>query len=75
MQEYHKSPLFERHVSEGVHPFKGSVMVVNDRNRQGLLDKIQSDVYIRDGVWNMHEAQVMPFWTLLQWQRVADGEY
>lgn len=53
------------HVSEGVRPFKGSVMVVNDRNRQGFLDKNQSDVYIRDGVWNMHEAQVMLFWTLL----------
>jgi hypothetical protein len=62
-------------VNEGVRPFKGSVMVVNDRNHQGFLDKIQSDVYIRDGVWNIHEAQMMYFRTLLRWQRVADGEY
>lgn len=55
-------------MNEGVRPFKGSVMVVNDRNRQGFLDKIQSDVYIRDGVWNIYEAQVMYFRTLLRWQ-------
>nr|ANF07294.1 YCII-related domain protein [Paecilomyces fulvus] len=63
-------PLFEKHVSGDVQrPFKGSAMVVNEQNREGFIQKIASDVYVKEGIWDLERAQVIPFRTTMRWQR------
>lgn len=61
-------PLFEKHVRNGTRPFKGSVMVVTEEDTRSLLSRIESDIYVREGVWNLNQARIMPFRTLLRWQ-------
>jgi hypothetical protein len=43
-------------------------MVVEEEDTWGLLRRIESDIYVREGVWNLNQAQIMPFRTLLRWQ-------
>lgn len=43
-------------------------MVVNDKNRKDFMSRIESDVYVKEGVWDLDKAQVIPFRTLLRWQ-------
>lgn len=43
-------------------------MVVKEEDARGLLRRIDSDIYVREGVWNLNQAQIMPFRTLLCWQ-------
>lgn len=64
-----QGPLFEKHVSKDVQrPFKGSAMVVNERNKDGFIQKIASDVYVKEGIWDLEKAQVIPFRTTMRWQ-------
>ncbi|KAL4768018.1 hypothetical protein BDW60DRAFT_211406 [Aspergillus nidulans var. acristatus] len=63
-------PLFEKHVSEGIQrPFKGSAMVVNEEDMECLKQTLSSDVYIKEGVWDMGNALIVPFRTTMRWQR------
>jgi hypothetical protein len=43
-------------------------MVVSDEDTRGLLGRIESDIYVREGVWNLNQARIMHFRTLLRWQ-------
>ncbi|KAH8811528.1 hypothetical protein F5884DRAFT_278919 [Xylogone sp. PMI_703] len=63
-------PLFERHVDNHMQrPFKGSVMVVNEYNKDGFMEKIQSDVYVQERVWDLDNAEFIPFRTLMRAER------
>ena len=61
-------PIFEEHVDTDVtkRPFKGSVMVVNDNNWGDFMQKVQSDIYIKEGIWDLEKASFIPFRTLMR---------
>ncbi|KAL4948252.1 hypothetical protein BDW69DRAFT_189444 [Aspergillus filifer] len=63
-------PLFEKHVSDaGIRrPFKGSAMVVNEEDQECLKRMLASDVYIKEGVWDIDNALIVPFRTTMRWQ-------
>lgn len=68
-----EGPLFEKHVDAGApqRPFKGSAMVVNEASREAFEQKIASDVYVKEGIWDIKKAQVLSFRTTMRWQRVV----
>ncbi|KAJ5199432.1 hypothetical protein N7491_000010 [Penicillium cf. griseofulvum] len=64
-------PLFEKHVNETIHrPFKGSAMVVNEEVKDGLMEKLASDIYVKEKVWDVENALVVPFRTIMRWHKV-----
>jgi uncharacterized protein len=73
MRLRHEGPLFENHVENGrPRPFKGSAMVVNDQSKEAVLKTIGSDVYVREGVWDLEKALVLPVRTIMR-RDVLDG--
>ncbi len=61
-------PVFDAHVDAEIpkRPFKGSVMVVNEKTWDGFLDKVGSDMYIKEKIWNLEKTQFIPFRTLMR---------
>lgn len=61
-------PMFEEHVDADIskRPFKGSVMVVNESNWGGFMSKVQSDIYVKEKIWDMEKASFIPFRTLMR---------
>lgn len=60
--------MFEEHVDADIskRPFKGSVMVVNESNWGGFMSKVQSDIYVKEKIWDMEKASFIPFRTLMR---------
>lgn len=44
--------------------FMGSVMVVNDVSKQGIYDKLKSDPFIVEGIWDWENVEILPFRTM-----------
>jgi hypothetical protein len=44
-------------------------MVVNEEDMECLKQTLSSDVYIKEGVWDMGNALIVPFRTTMRWQR------
>ena len=64
-------PLFEKHVNSTIQrPFKGSAMVVNEEVKEGLMEKLASDIYVKEKVWDVENALVVPFRTIMRWHKV-----
>ncbi|KAK9418681.1 putative YCII-related domain-containing protein [Seiridium unicorne] len=65
-------PIFEEHIDADIskRPFKGSVMVVNDNDWSGFMEKVKSDIYVKERIWDMDKASFIPFRTLMR--RPAD---
>ena len=60
-------PVFQHHVAATEkRPFKGSVMVVNDTDKENIWKKLSSDVYVKEKIWDLEKAQVIPFQTVLR---------
>ncbi|KAK6075815.1 hypothetical protein SCUP234_07616 [Seiridium cupressi] len=61
-------PMFDAHVDKEVsqRPFKGSVMVVNEGSWDGFMDKVRSDPYVKEGIWDMENTAFIPFRTLVR---------
>lgn len=64
-------PVFEKHVDADVskRPFKGSVMVVNEASWDGFMQMIESDIYVKEGIWDLGRTQFIPFRTLMRCPR------
>ncbi|KAG5661970.1 hypothetical protein KAF25_004209 [Fusarium avenaceum] len=60
-------PMFDAHVDEDItkRPFKGSVMVVNEQNWDGFMDKVGSDIYVQEGIWDLEKTRFIKFRTLM----------
>lgn len=58
-------PIFEKHTFPGNprRPFKGSVMVVNDVSKEQIWERLKSDPYIQERIWDLDNARVIPFVT------------
>ncbi|KOS23059.1 hypothetical protein ESCO_003772 [Escovopsis weberi] len=59
-------PLFQRHVTSGQRPFKGSAIVLNDVDKESILARLAGDVYIKENIWDVDNAVIMPFRTLIR---------
>lgn len=61
-------PIFDEHLDTDIskRPFKGSVMVVNEESWEGFIQKVQSDPYIKENIWDLEKAQCIPFCTLMR---------
>ncbi|KAH7245541.1 hypothetical protein BKA59DRAFT_511501 [Fusarium tricinctum] len=59
-------PIFEKHVNVDItkRPFKGSVMVVNEQSWDGFMGKVQTDMYIKERIWDLEKTRFIPFRTL-----------
>lgn len=44
--------------------FMGSVMIVNDTSRENIYDKLKSDPFIVEGIWDWEKAEVLAFRTV-----------
>ncbi|RAL06661.1 uncharacterized protein BO97DRAFT_287926 [Aspergillus homomorphus CBS 101889] len=58
-------PVFEKHTFPGNprRPFKGSVMVINDVGKEQIWERLKSDPYIQEKIWDLENARVIPFVT------------
>ncbi|KAL4874538.1 hypothetical protein BJY04DRAFT_211996 [Aspergillus karnatakaensis] len=58
-------PIFEKHTFPGNprRPFKGSVMVINDVGKEQIWERLRSDPYIQERIWDLDNARVIPFVT------------
>lgn len=59
-------PIFDKHVDVDItkRPFKGSVMVVNEKSWDGFMEKVQTDMYIKERIWDLEKTKFIPFRTL-----------
>lgn len=59
-------PIFEKHIDADItkRPFKGSVMVVNEQSWDGFMEKVQTDMYIKERIWDLEKTKFIPFRTL-----------
>ncbi|PHH67762.1 hypothetical protein CDD82_1151 [Ophiocordyceps australis] len=58
-------PLFTKHIEASkTRPFKGSAMVLNDRDKNGILKRLSEDVYVKENIWDLDNALIAPFRTL-----------
>ncbi|KAM5376220.1 hypothetical protein ACJA88_007331 [Fusarium oxysporum] len=60
-------PIFDSHVDGDIarRPFKGSVMVVNEENWGGFMERVSSDIYIQEGIWDLEKAHFIRFRTVM----------
>lgn len=60
--------MFEEHVDADIsqRPFKGSVIVVNEKDWGGFVKTVQSDVYVKEKIWDLKRASFIPFRTLMR---------
>lgn len=47
-------------------PFMGSVMVVRDVSPESVYQRLSSDMFITEGIWNWKAAKVLPFNSLMR---------
>lgn len=60
-------PLFNEHVGPALQrPFKGSALLLNDKSRESIKRRLAEDVYVSEGVWDLENALIMPFRTLMR---------
>jgi len=45
-------------------------MVVNDGSWEGFMDKVGSDMYIKEAIWDLDKTLFVPFRTLLRRENV-----
>lgn len=52
-------------VPEGTDPstfdFHGSSFIAVAESKEGVIDLIKDDIYVKSGVWDLEKAQVFPF--------------
>jgi hypothetical protein len=65
--EANTGPIFARPFVKGPvenRPFVGSVMIVNDTDAESIREKLKSDIYTQEGIWDWENAEILPFHTL-----------
>lgn len=55
--------LEEPHPYESKDPpkMKGSVMLVGAKTKEEVLERLEKDFYVKEGVWDLSQLQIMPF--------------
>jgi uncharacterized protein YciI len=44
-------------------PFMGSIMVVNDESPEKIYEKLRTDPFIQEGIWDWEKVEILPFKT------------
>jgi hypothetical protein len=59
--------FLSEHPKEGQAPdMKGSVLVLLENSREDVIEKLNADVYSKSGVWDVANAQILPFKTAIR---------
>ncbi|KUM66765.1 hypothetical protein ACN42_g332 [Penicillium freii] len=54
--------MLNAHPADGETPsFKGSMMLAVAENEAQVLELLNKDIYVTSGVWDMENAQIIPF--------------
>ncbi|KAH8428790.1 uncharacterized protein LDX57_006470 [Aspergillus melleus] len=54
--------MFDSHPTEGKPPsFKGSAIMYLAESKEAAIELIKKDIYTVSGVWDVENAQVIPF--------------
>ncbi|KAL1849082.1 hypothetical protein Plec18167_006860 [Paecilomyces lecythidis] len=54
--------MFEEHPAEGQTPnFKGSMIIAVANSAAEVKEIISNDIYAKEGVWDVENAQIIPF--------------
>ncbi|KAH9205633.1 hypothetical protein DL95DRAFT_397467 [Leptodontidium sp. 2 PMI_412] len=59
-------PVFKEHVSQGIRPFIGSVMVVNAESREKVQETLKNDIFVKEGIWDWAGVKILPFKTTVR---------
>ncbi|KAK0123959.1 hypothetical protein ONS95_008947 [Cadophora gregata] len=59
-------PVFKEHVSQGIRPFIGSVMVVNAESPEKVRETLKQDVFVKEGIWDWAGVKIFPFRTTVR---------
>ncbi|KAI9930839.1 hypothetical protein ASPWEDRAFT_47814 [Aspergillus wentii DTO 134E9] len=53
---------FDHHPTGGETPaFNGSMLIVVVENEEQVWEILKNDVYVKNGVWDLERAQIIPF--------------
>ncbi|RII14397.1 hypothetical protein CUC08_Gglean003976 [Alternaria sp. MG1] len=61
--------MLEEPIKEGdTNPpkMKGSACLIGAKTREEVVERLKQDQYVKDGVWNVDEAQIIPFKSALR---------
>jgi hypothetical protein len=54
-------------LKEGEAPkMTGSAMLIGAKTREEVIERLQKDVYVTGGVWDMSKVQIIPFKSALR---------
>jgi hypothetical protein len=55
--------LEEPHSPDSTTPpkMKGSVMLIGANTKEEVLERLEKDFYVKEGVWDLGKLQIMPF--------------
>lgn len=45
---------------------KGSAMLVGAKTKEEVIERVKKDVYVREGVWDVSQIQIIPFKSALR---------
>lgn len=45
---------------------KGSACLIGAKTKEEVLERLKQDVYVKEGVWNLDEMQIIPFKSTLR---------
>jgi hypothetical protein len=59
--------MLEEPIQEGQTPkMKGSACLIGAKTREEVVERLKGDVYVKGGVWNLEEVQIIPFKSALR---------
>jgi hypothetical protein len=54
--------MLEEPIKEGETPkMKGSACLIGAKTREEVVERLKQDVYVKEGVWNLEDLQIIPF--------------
>jgi len=45
---------------------KGSAMLIGAKTREEVIERLQKDVYVQEGVWDVEKVEIIPFKSALR---------
>lgn len=52
--------------SSGPPKMKGSACLVGAATREEVIERVKQDIYVKSGVWNLEEMQIVPFRSVIR---------
>lgn len=45
---------------------KGSAMLIGAKTKEEVVERLQKDIYVKEGVWDLEKVQIIPFRSALR---------